>query len=538
MRFLAENRGSCEPRFFWLCYNLNMDQKNGGQTTGSDRATDTGVTVGVPGIATGSDTAQQLARQRETATEIARQRLLMAYRHTAAQHLAQESAASAAEADVQRAIQPDVRRATQAGAISAAQGANSATPRAASSNAVQGADPSASGLTPGALNTTGALGRQALSSSPAAAVDETNANSLSAPGSVDQSASPLASLNRREAGVDAETWRRYHTAWQNYYQHYYSEYYSNAARNYVAQERLKSYRAAEDERKLLADTGLEDLDQKPEKAIKSITGLHIRERFRKRIRQQAIEQVKHDKRHRFLIPILAGIAVVLVVLFLQYNRLIFTPIIAYVSPGNAEGGEITAVDPTVTTAVNAEDTLIIPKINVDVPIRFGLANDSGTIMSAMNNGVAHWSIPGASAVPGQIGNTVITGHSAGDIYSSNPYKFIFSGLERLESGDTIYIDYQGTRYTYAVYEKRVVAPNDVASLQYSGDEAILTLVTCTPLGTSEKRLLIFARQINPSLTADTATQAEVETTQDDATEMPSNQPTFFESIWNFLTGQS
>ena len=532
-----------------------MDQKNGGQTTGSNatstgatdstfagatgsatsgvaagRATDTGVTVGAPGIATGSDTAQQLARQRETATEIARQRLLMAYCHTAAQHLAQESAASAAEADV--------RRATQAGAISAAQGANSATPRAASPNAVQGAGPSASGLTPGALNTTGTLGRQALSSSPAAAVDETNANSLSAPGSVDQSASPLASLNRRETGVDAETWRRYHTAWQNYYQHYYSEYYSNAARNYVAQERLKSYRAAEDERKLLADTGLEDLDQKPEKAIKSITGLHIRERFRKRIRQQAIEQVKHDKRHRFLIPILAGIAVVLVVLFLQYNRLIFTPIIAYVSPGNAEGGEITAVDPTVTTAVNAEDTLIIPKINVDVPIRFGLANDSGTIMSAMNNGVAHWSIPGASAVPGQIGNTVITGHSAGDIYSSNPYKFIFSGLERLESGDTIYIDYQGTRYTYAVYEKRVVAPNDVASLQYSGDEAILTLVTCTPLGTSEKRLLIFARQINPSLTADTETQAEVETTQDDATEMPSNQPTFFESIWNFLTGQS
>ena len=502
-----------------------MDQKNGGQTTGSNatstgatdstfagatgsatsgvaagRATDTGATGSAPGIATGSDTAQQLARQRETATEIARQRLLMAYRHTAAQHLAQESAASAAEADVQRAIQP--------------------------------------GLTPGALNTTGALGRQALSSSPAAAVDETNANSLSAPGSVDQSASPLASLNRREAGVDAETWRRYHTAWQNYYQHYYSEYYSNAARNYVAQERLKSYRAAEDERKLLADTGLENLDQKPEKAIKSITGLHIRERFRKRIRQQAIEQVKHDKRHRFLIPILAGIAVVLVVLFLQYNRLIFTPIIAYVSPGNAEGGEITAVDPTVTTAVNAEDTLIIPKINVDVPIRFGLANDSGTIMSAMNNGVAHWSIPGASAVPGQIGNTVITGHSAGDIYSSNPYKFIFSGLERLESGDTIYIDYQGTRYTYAVYEKRVVAPNDVASLQYSGDEAILTLVTCTPLGTSEKRLLIFARQINPSLTADTETQAEVETTQDNATEMPSNQPTFFESIWNFLTGQS
>ena len=128
--------------------------------------------------------------------------------------------------------------------------------------------------------------------------------------------------------------------------------------------------------------------------------------------------------------------------------------------------------------------------------------------------------------------------TAGDIYSSNPYKFIFSGLERLEAGDTIYIDYQGTRYTYTVYEKRVVEPSDVTSLQYNGSDAILTLVTCTPLGTSNQRLLVFARQINPSIGADAETQATVETTDDSATEMPSNQPTFFESIWNFLTGQS
>ena len=420
-----------------------MDQKNGGS-------------------ASGDAAAQMLAQQRNTATEIARQRLLAAYKHTAAQNLAAQSAKAAVQQNI-----AEQRTATAA-----------------------------------------------------------------------ENASPLADMRRRDTNIDAETWRRYHAAWQNYYQHYYNEYYSNAARDYVARERLKSYRAAEDERKLLADTGLEGVQDAPQKEIKSITGLHLRERFRKRIRKQAIEQVKESKRHRFLLPIIAGVLAVLVVLFLQYNRLIFTPIIAYVSPGNAEGSEITAVDPTVTTAVNAEDTLIIPKINVDVPIRFGLTNDSATIMGAMNDGVAHWSIPGASAVPGQIGNTVITGHSAGDIYSSNPYKFIFSGLERLEAGDIIYIDYQGTRYTYTVYEKRVVEPSDVSSLQYNGSDAILTLVTCTPLGTSNQRLLVFARQINPSIGADTETQATVETADDAATEMPSNQPTFFESIWNFLTGQS
>ena len=30
--------------------------------------------------------------------------------------------------------------------------------------------------------------------------------------------------------INSESWRKYHTAWQDYYQKYYSNYYSNAAR--------------------------------------------------------------------------------------------------------------------------------------------------------------------------------------------------------------------------------------------------------------------------------------------------------------------
>ena len=32
--------------------------------------------------------------------------------------------------------------------------------------------------------------------------------------------------------INSESWKKYHSAWQDYYQKYYSEYYSNAARNY------------------------------------------------------------------------------------------------------------------------------------------------------------------------------------------------------------------------------------------------------------------------------------------------------------------
>ena len=131
---------------------------------------------------------------------------------------------------------------------------------------------------------------------------------------------------------------------------------------------------------------------------------------------------------RKFIPIMAGLAVVLLILFLQYNRLIFAPIMAYMSPGNAPASEIEAIDPTISKPVSADPRLIIPKLNIDVPIRFDI--NVTDIMAAMNNGVAHYRISGASAFPGEIGNFIITGHSAGDVYSSNPYKYIFSGLER------------------------------------------------------------------------------------------------------------
>ena len=178
--------------------------------------------------------------------------------------------------------------------------------------------------------------------------------------------------------------------------------------------------------------------------------------------------------------------------------------------------------------------LIIPKLNVDVPVHFGISTSE--VMSAMNNGVAHYVIPGANAFPGQIGNVVITGHSAGDIYSNNQYKFIFSGLERLENGDLIYINYESTRYTYSIVKKEVVEPSNVAAVTPATDKPQLILVTCTPLGTSRYRLIVTAEQISPSY-EDSSSQEpviDIPTTNDD---LPSNEPSFFEKIWNWLTGQ-
>jgi len=311
--------------------------------------------------------------------------------------------------------------------------------------------------------------------------------------------------------IDSESWKKYHTAWQDYYQKYYSNYYSNAARNYVEKERLKDAR-----------------DKAAEEAIIAQTDTKLRHTLRKK----ALDSAKKSRPLRKWIPLLVGVAVVITILFLQYNRLIFAPIMAYISPGDSPASEIESVDPTITATVSPDPKLIIPKLNINVPVHFGISLDE--VMSAMNNGVAQYRIPGASAYPGEIGNLVITGHSAGDVYSSNQYKYIFSGLERLENGDLIYVNYKSTRYTYRVVRQEVVEPTNVQALVINAEKPMLTLVTCTPLGTSRYRLLVFAEQISPSTEdAQIAIDTPTETTKET---LPDNEPTFFDRIWNWLTG--
>ena len=347
--------------------------------------------------------------------------------------------------------------------------------------------------------------------------------------------------------INSESWKKYHSAWQDYYQKYYSEYYSKAARAYIEKEKLKQAREKAEEEEILKsltkssarlgkNPGMNIGKKKQVTEAVPINTLEedgIREDLRRRIRKKATESAKKTRRHRHLIPILAGVAVVLLILFLQYNRLIFAPIMAYVSPGNAPATQIEAIDPTITQTVSADPRLIIPKLNIDVPVHFGIPLDS--VMSAMNNGVAHYRIAGASAYPGEIGNTVITGHSAGDVYSSNQYKYIFSGLERLEDGDLIYINYNSVRYTYRVIKKEVVEPSNVAALVVQTDKPLLTLVTCTPLGTSRYRLLVTAEQISPDYEG-AGTPEAITTVDEGNTTLPSNEPSFFEGVWNFLTG--
>jgi sortase A len=309
--------------------------------------------------------------------------------------------------------------------------------------------------------------------------------------------------------VEQNAWQKYHSAWQNYYQQYYERYYVSQV--HEAKKHLESQVATstpEPERPLSSDEAMYDL--------------------RSKLRSQVEQRAAKVRKSRHFVPTLAAIMVMLVFLFLQYNRVLFATVEAYVAPGNMDPSSL-VVDPSVQGTVSSDPRLIIPKINVDVPIVWdAIASDQNSLNAAMDRGVAWFNIPGANARPGERGNFALSGHSSNDWLDGGDYKFIFARLEQLKEGDVIYVNYNSTRYTYSITRTSVVKPTDVSALTYATDKPEITLITCTPLGTALNRLLVFGEQVSPDPNAATAVSSSSTST---ATKMPSNSPTFLQRIF-------
>lgn len=354
---------------------------------------------------------------------------------------------------------------------------------------------------------------------PVAQVQEASA---AAPQQSLEAENPYERTQANLAQVQAEQWKQYHSAWQDYYQKYYERYYLGHV--YRARQALEARAEEAIGRATTQQPAQASAPQKPEELTHDEAMYDLRSKLLGKMQDSA----KKVRKSRHFVPITAAICVMAVFLFLQYNRVIFSNVEAYISPGDIDPANI-IVDPSTNIAVGPEPKLIIPKINVDVPVNYDTTPDYNSQMKAMENGVAYFGIPGADSKPGQVGNTVLSGHSSNDIIDRGSYKFIFARLDHLVKGDTIYVNYKSKRYTYTVTGKQVVKPTDVSKLVYKTDKPILTLITCTPLGTSLNRLLVTAEQVSPS--PKDAKAAPDSGASSEPVSIPGNSPTFVQRLF-------
>lgn len=338
-------------------------------------------------------------------------------------------------------------------------------------------------------------------------------------------ANPYERTHQTAATVQTAQWNQYHSAWQDYYQKYYERYYVGQV--YQTQKALEArVREAAQAQSAPQFPQTAPPPEEPQPGI--LNRNQALNEIRANLRSTLQTSAKKIRSSRHFMPVTAALCVMVVFLFLQYNRVLFANVQAYISPGNIDPANI-IVNPSTDVVVSNDPKLIIPKINVDVPVIYDTAPDYDSQMKAMEKGVAYFGIPGANSKPGQVGNTVLSGHSSNDVIDSGDYKFIFARLDKLAKGDTVFINYQGKRYTYSVTKTEVVKPSEVGKLVYATDKPILTLITCTPLGTSLNRLLVTAEQISPAPQA--ATPAPEAATSTGPASIPGNSPTFLQRIF-------
>jgi LPXTG-site transpeptidase (sortase) family protein len=157
-------------------------------------------------------------------------------------------------------------------------------------------------------------------------------------------------------------------------------------------------------------------------------------------------------------------------------------------------------EPTPVVPALPNNTVIVNELNISAPVNWDTSFAESVIQEKLKSGVIHLQ---GTAKPGQVGTVVIFGHSSNFPWVKGDYNTIFATLPSTKIGQEITLQYNNQTYVYKVTKTYEVQPTDMSVL--NGDSTNhLRLITCTPVGTSLRRLIVEADQISPSPASNTA----------------------------------
>ena len=154
----------------------------------------------------------------------------------------------------------------------------------------------------------------------------------------------------------------------------------------------------------------------------------------------------------------------------EYNREIFL--------GNYENG----LERCLCDAKGQMCYLEIPSIDVYLPVYYGTSEE---VLKKGCGCLENTSLP----VGGMNTHSVISGHTG------LPTAEMLTKLDQVKENDVFYIHVLGEVLAYRVDQIEAVTPNKVELLTIKPEKDYLTLLTCTPYGINDKRLLVRGERI-------------------------------------------
>ncbi|PIR49248.1 hypothetical protein COU80_00675 [Candidatus Peregrinibacteria bacterium CG10_big_fil_rev_8_21_14_0_10_55_24] len=116
---------------------------------------------------------------------------------------------------------------------------------------------------------------------------------------------------------------------------------------------------------------------------------------------------------------------------------------------------------------------------------------SNGVLAPLQAGVGHlFSYPGTS------GKIMIYGHSSSYPWDVSQYTKVFRQVNKLNTGDRIYVTFDGKLFAYEVSHKQTIAASDTAPFRDDGAGEELILYTCWPPDSIAQRYLVHALPVS------------------------------------------
>ncbi len=156
-------------------------------------------------------------------------------------------------------------------------------------------------------------------------------------------------------------------------------------------------------------------------------------------------------------------------------------------------------DPSAPGEVRPRVVISIDKIRVVVPMVWAASVREDDMQRYLKDGAVHYP---RTAAPGQEGNMFVAAHSSNYAWVDGNYNEVFKELDKVVPGDIVtftvsFANGRTVEYLYKVTEQRVTKPDDPWIFMKT-DKKALTLSTCWPLGTRQKRLVVKAELVGES----------------------------------------
>lgn len=144
--------------------------------------------------------------------------------------------------------------------------------------------------------------------------------------------------------------------------------------------------------------------------------------------------------------------------------------------------------PTANAYKNVGVTASLSNYYLSIP---SLSIDNAYVSTTDNNVNLHLIHFPGTAFPPNVGNAAIFGHSTLPQWFDphNPHA-IFATAHTLKVDDILKVTINNQVYTYKIINIHIVDAEDTSYLQQDTDGSYLTIITCTPPGTTWKRLVI------------------------------------------------